>query len=121
MTFRDYGELLYKAYLEDRQIIKRLRDKLKVGSCLKVLEDEPGLQKWENINPREIDPRQRGKSKFYPNPVDPQQGVRVFESRNKRAVRKVLDAVKRSDKLDIKITSKNTEINSNRSSQRWTS
>ena len=98
MTFRDYVELLYKAYLEDREIIKRLRDKMKDGSYLKDLEDDPGLQDWENINPRAIDPRQRGKSKFYPNPIDPQQGVRVFESRNKRAARKVLDAIKRRDR-----------------------
>ena len=81
MTVRDYVELLYKAYLEDRKIIKRLRDKMKDGSYLKDLEDDAGLQDWENINPRAIDPRQRGKSKSYPNPVDPQQGVRVFEQK----------------------------------------
>ena len=98
MTFRDYVELLYKAYLEDPKIIKRLRDKMQDGSYLKDLEDDAGLQDWENINPRAIDPRQRGKSKFYPNPVDPQQGVRVFESRNKRAVKKIMDAVKRRDR-----------------------
>ncbi len=44
MTFRDYVEPLYNAYLEDREIIKRLRDKMKDGSCLKDLEDDPGLQ-----------------------------------------------------------------------------
>ena len=111
MTFRDYVELLYKAYLEDREIIKRLRDKMKDGSYLQDLEDDPGLQDWENINPRAIDPRQRGRSKYYPNPIDPQQGVRVYESRSKRAARKILDAVKRRDRLDIKIISKNTENN----------
>ena len=98
MTFRDYVELLYKAYLEDREIIKRLRDKMKDGSYLQDLEDDPGLQDWENINPRAIDPRQRGRSKYHPNPIDPQQGVRVYESRNKRAARKILDAVKRRDR-----------------------
>ena len=57
---------------------------------LQDLEDDPGLQDWENINPRAIDPTER-RSKYHPNPVDPQQGVRVFESRNKRAARKILD------------------------------
>lgn len=98
MTFRDYVELLYKAYLEDREIIKRIRDKMKDGSYLQDLEDDPGLQDWENINPRAIDLRQRGRSKYYPNPIDPQQGVRVYESRSKRSARKILDAVKRRDR-----------------------
>ena len=97
MIFRDYVELLYKAYLEDREIIKRLRDKIEDGSYLKDLEDDPGLQDWETINPRSVDPRQRGRSKYYPNPVDPQQGVRVFEIRKQKVVRKILDAVKRRD------------------------
>ena len=98
MIFRDYVELLYKAYLEDREIIMRLRDKVKDGSYLQDLEDDPALQDWDNINPRAIDPRQRGRSKYYPNPIDPQQGVRVYESRSKRAVRKILDVVKRRDR-----------------------
>ena len=97
MMFRDYVELLYKAYLEDREIIKRLRDKIKDGSYLKDLEDDPALQDWEMINPRSVDPRRSGRSKYYPNPVDPQQGVRVYESRKQKAVRKILDAVKRRD------------------------
>lgn len=95
--FRDYVELLYKAYLEDRVIIKCLRDKMKDGSYLQDLEDDPGLQDWETINPRAIAPRQRGRSKYYPNPIDPQQGVRLYESRNQRVVRKTLDAVRRRD------------------------
>ena len=44
MMFRDYVELLYRAYLEDREIIKRLGDKINDGSYLKDLEDDPGLQ-----------------------------------------------------------------------------
>ena len=100
MTFSEYVELLYKAYLLDRGVLTKLRDKMKDGSYLQDLEDDPGLQDWENINPRAIDPRQRGRSKYHPNPIDPQQGVRVFESRNKRAVRKVLEAVKRRDRYE---------------------
>ena len=98
MLFRDYVELLYRAYLEDRKIIQALRDKLKDGSYLQDLESDPDLQDWIQVNPRAVDPRQRGRSKYHPNPVDPQQGVRVYESRNKRAVRKVLEAVRRRDR-----------------------
>ena len=97
MLFRDYVELLYRAYLEDRKIIQALRDKLKDGSYLQDLEDDPDLQDWIQVNPRAVDPRQRGRSKYHPHPIDPQQGVRVYESRNKKAVKKVLDAVKRRD------------------------
>ena len=72
---------------------------------------DPGLQDWENINPRAIDPRQRGRSKYHPNPIDTQQEFRVFECRNQRAVRKIMDSVQRRDRYGIKITSKNTENN----------
>ena len=46
------------------------------------------------INPRSIDPRKQGRSKYYPNRLNPQEGVRVFESRNKRAAKKVMGASK---------------------------
>ena len=39
MMFRDYITLLYRAYLDDRGILKTLRDKLKDGSYLQDLED----------------------------------------------------------------------------------
>ena len=32
MTFREYIELLYKAYLLDRGVLTKLRDKMKDGS-----------------------------------------------------------------------------------------
>ena len=41
MLFRDYITLLYRAYLDDRGILKTLRDKLKDGSYLQDLEDDP--------------------------------------------------------------------------------
>ena len=44
MLFRDYIILLYRAYLEDKSILKTLRDKLKDGSYLQDLEDDPDLQ-----------------------------------------------------------------------------
>ena len=98
MTFSEYVELLYKAYLHDRGVLTKLRDKMKDGSYLKDLEDDPEMQNWNQINPRSIDPRKQGRSKYYPNRLNPQEGVRVFESREKKAVKKVLDLYKRRDR-----------------------
>ena len=98
MLFRDFVELLYKAYLEDRGILKTLRDKLKDGSYLQDLEDDPDLQDWKEINPRAIDPRRSGRSKYYPNTYNPQEGVRVFEDiqeKNPRALKKIKEIVKK--------------------------
>jgi hypothetical protein len=79
MLFRDYVELLYRAYLEDQGILQSLRDKVQDLDYLKDLEEDPALQDWEQVDPRSIDPRRWQRSRFHPNPVDPQQGVRVFE------------------------------------------
>jgi len=98
MTFSEYVELLYKAYLLDRGVLTKLRDKMKDGSYLQDLEDDPEMQNWNQINPRSIDPRKQGRSKYYPNRLNPQEGVRVFESREKKAVKKVLDLYKRRDR-----------------------
>jgi hypothetical protein len=95
MLFRDFVELLYKAYLEDRKIIQTLRDKLKDGSYLQDLEDDPGLDDWQQINPRAIDPRQISKSKYYPNLYNPQEGIRVYESKQTRAMKKVMEIIRR--------------------------
>ena len=98
MTFSEYVELLYKAYLLDRGVLTKLRDKMKDGSYLQDLEDDPEMQNWNQINPRSIDPRKQGRSKYYPNQLNPQEGVRVFESREKKADKKVLDLYKRRDR-----------------------
>ena len=110
MLYRDFQELLYRAYLEDRKIIQRLRDKLKDPDYISDLENDPELQDWQNINPRSIDPRKQGRSKYYPNPHDPQQGVRVYEDRNPKAMKKPREIIdRRNKKLNIKITNKITE------------
>tara|TARA_B100000003_G_C10597622_1_gene237745 strand:+ start:110 stop:409 length:300 start_codon:yes stop_codon:yes gene_type:complete len=98
MTFSEYVELLYKAYLLDRGVLTKLRDKMKDGSYLQDLEDDPEMQNWNQINPRSIDPRKQGRSKYYPNRLNPQEGVRVFESREKKAVKKVMGLIKRRDR-----------------------
>ena len=50
-TYSDFIKTLYKAYLEDRGIIKTLRDKIKDRSYIQDLEDDPELQNWDQINP----------------------------------------------------------------------
>jgi len=98
MTFSEYVELLYKAYLLDRGVLTKLRDKMKDGTYLQDLEDDPEMQNWNQINPHSIDPRKQGRSKYYPNRLNPQEGVRVFESREKKAVKKVMGLIKRRDR-----------------------
>ena len=67
MTFREYIELLYKAYLLDRGALTKLRDKVKDETFLQDLEDDPEMQNRNKINPRSIDPRKQGRSRYYPN------------------------------------------------------
>ena len=101
-TYSDFVKTLYKAYLEDRGIIKTLRDKIKDGSYIQDLEDDPELQNWDQINPRAIDPRKHGRSKYYPNPHNPQEGIRVFESRKRKAVKKVMECYDRKNRNGTK-------------------
>ena len=101
MPFKDYVELLYRAYLEDEKVLQRLREKLQDIDCLKRLDGDPDLQDWNQINPRDLDPRKRSKSKYHPHPLDLQQGVRVFEGNNK-AVNKVREIIKRRRKNGFK-------------------
>ena len=102
MLYRDFQELLYRAYLEDRKIIQRLRDKLKDPDYISDLENDPEIQDWQNINPRAIDPRKQGRSKYYPNPYDPLQGVRVYEEKNPKAMKKLREIIDRRNKRHAK-------------------
>ena len=78
MPFKDYVELLYRAYLEDEEMIQRLREKLQDADYLKRLDGDPDFQDWNQVNPRDIDPRKRSRSKYHPHLLDLQQGVRVL-------------------------------------------
>ena len=101
MLFKDYVELLYRAYLENEKVLRRLREKLEDIDYLKRLDGDPDFQDWNQINPRDLDPRKRSKSKYHSHPLDPQQGVRVFEGNNK-AVNKVREIIKRRRKNGFK-------------------
>ena len=102
MPFKDYVELLYRAYLEDEEILQRLREKLQDTDCLKRLDGDPEYQDWNQVNPRNIDPRKQSKSKYHPHPLDLQQGVRVFESSKHKAMNKVREIIKRRQQNDFK-------------------
>ena len=102
MPFKDYVELLYRAYLEDEKILQRLREKMQDADYLKRLDGDPDFQDWNQVNPRDIDPRKQSRSKYYPHPLDLQQGVRVFESNKNKAMSKVREIIKRRQKNDFK-------------------
>lgn len=97
MPFSDYIELLYRAYLEDEGIIQRLRSEITKSEFIKKLDSDPAVQDWQQINPRSIDPRKHQKSTYYPNPINPQEGVRVFENQSK-GVKRIVEAAKRASK-----------------------
>ena len=101
MPFKDYVELLYRAYLEDEEIIQRLREKLQDADYLKRLDGDPDFQDWNQVNPRDIDPRKRSRSKYHPHLLDLQQGVRVFETSKYKAINKVREIIKRRQKYDF--------------------
>ena len=102
MPFKDYVELLYRAYLEDEEILQRLREKLQDTDYLKRLDGDPEFQDWDQVNPRDIDPRKQSRSKYHPHQLDLQQGVRVFESSKHKAMNKVREIIKRRQQNDFK-------------------
>jgi hypothetical protein len=80
MLFRDYVELLYQAFLQDKGYLTTLRDKIKSDSWTKEQLHDPAFQNWKSINPRDPSTYQQ-QVKYYPNDIDPEQGVYVYESR----------------------------------------
>ena len=92
MLFRDYVELLYQAYLQDKGYIDTLRQKIKSEEFNKEQLYDPAFQNWKQINPADrSSPRQR--VRYHPSPVDPQQGVYVYEDTD--ALRQKVEIVRR--------------------------
>ena len=102
MPFKDYVELLYRAYLEDEEILQRLREKLQDTDYLKGLDGDPEYQDWNQVNPRDIDPRKQSRGKYHPHLLDLQEGVRVFEISKHKAMNKVREIIKRRKRNDFK-------------------
>ena len=79
MLFRGYVELLYQAYLEDREYLQKLRDKIRSEEFNKDQMYSPEFEDWKSIDPRNPDTHHGNRINFHPSPHDPQQGVYTFE------------------------------------------
>jgi hypothetical protein len=82
MLFRDYIEILWQSYLEDRGYLQKLRDKIRSEEFNKDQMYDPAFEGWESIDPRNPETHHSNRIKFHPvNPYDPQQGVYTYEDR----------------------------------------
>jgi hypothetical protein len=82
MLFRDYVELLYQAYLQDKGFLQTLRDKIKSDEFNKDEMYDPAFDDWKSIDPRNPETHHRNRIKFHSvNPYDPEQGVYTYEDR----------------------------------------
>jgi hypothetical protein len=81
MLFRDYIDLLYQAYLQDKGYLQTLRDKIKSDEFNKDQMYDPAFEDWKSIDPTNPETHHGNRIKFHPNPYDPQQGVYTYESR----------------------------------------
>ena len=82
MVFREFCELLYGAYLEDKNYIQKLRDRIKSEEFQKDVMYDTAYLNYMSINPR--DPSTyRQKVKYIPHELDPEQGIFVYENRNR--------------------------------------
>ena len=103
MLFREYVELLYQAYLEDRGYLQKLRDKIKAEEFHKDQMYDPSFEDWKSIDPRNSDTYHGSRIKFHPNIQDPQKGVYTYEGRREsgerlRVIRECLSRRKENDK-----------------------
>ena len=83
MLFRDYVELLYQAYLQDKGYIQTLRDKIAKEEFNADQMYSPEFANWKSIDPRRVDQGELPRWKFHPHPLDPESGVYVYEDRSK--------------------------------------
>ncbi len=81
MLFRDYVELLYQAYLQDKGYLQMLRDKIQKDEFNQDQMYDPAFEDWKSIDPRNPETYHGNRMKFHPSPLDPQQGVITYESK----------------------------------------
>ena len=79
MLFRDYIELLYQAYLQDKGYLQTLRDKIKSQEFSKDQMYDPAFENWNEIRHEDPSTYHQARWKYHPNPIDPEAGVFVFE------------------------------------------
>jgi hypothetical protein len=105
MLFRDYVELLYQAYLQDKGYLQTLRDKIQSDEFNKDQMYDPAFEDWNSIDPTNPETHHDNRIKFHPNPYDPQQGIYTYayeehqDARDKlRIIRECLSRRRKRDK-----------------------
>ena len=78
MLFRDYIEILWQAYLEDRGYLQKLRDRIQSEEFTKDSLFSPELEDFKSINPVNPETHHGNRIKFHPSPLDPQQGIYTY-------------------------------------------
>lgn len=104
MLFRDYVELLYQAYLQDKDYLQTLRQRIRSEEWNKDQMHDPAFEDWKSIDPRNPKTHHGNKIKFHPTSShDPQQGIYTYENRqdareNLRVIRECLSRRRKHDK-----------------------
>jgi hypothetical protein len=79
MLFRDYIEILWQAYLEDRGYLQKLRDRIQSEEFTKDSLFSPEFDDWKSIDPRNPESYHGNRIKFHRSDLNPQQGVYTYE------------------------------------------
>ena len=103
MLFRDYIEILWQAYLEDRGYLQKLRERIQSEEFTKDSLFSPEFEDWKSIDPRNPDTHHGNRIKFHPvNSYDPQQGVYTYEDQQvaRRRLRVIRECLQRGRDRD---------------------
>ena len=81
MLFRDYIELLYQAYLQDKGYLQTLRDKIQSEEFNKESIYDPAFDDWKSIDPRNPETYHSNRIKIHrTNNHDPEQVIYTYEN-----------------------------------------
>lgn len=103
MLFRDYIEILWLAYLEDRGYLQKLRDRIQSEEFTKDSLFSPEFDGYKSIDPTNPETHHGSRIKFHPvNSYDPQQGVYTYEDRQdaRRKLKVIRECVQRGRDRD---------------------
>ena len=102
MLFREYVELLYQAYLQDKGYLQTLRDKIRSEEFNQDQMYDPAFENWKEIKHEDPATYHQARWTYYPSPVDPQAGVFVFEEdqKLKRQLEMIKDCTRRNRQRD---------------------
>jgi len=100
MLFRDYVELLYQAYLQDKGYLQTLRDKIKSQEFSKDQMYDPAFENWNEIRYEDPSTCHQAKWRYHPNTLNPEVGVFVFEEKSKKQWEIIKDCARRKRKRD---------------------